>query len=245
MSNRSERFTAGPGWTSAAEPVFPAAGEVILLVASLDLPRERLERLLETFSPRERERYQSFAHEEHRFRWGAARGLLREVLGRATGREPARVGFRYAEHGKPHLDDGSLRFNISHSGGAALIALARVEVGVDIELPRPRRTDDLARRFFAPVEQERLFALEGESRRDAFFRLWTCKEAFLKATGEGFSRSLRSYEIDPSRGRVLWATGIPDAADRFSVHPLDPGGPYRAALVTEPRPTEIRKHRWP
>src|SRR5258708_7479358 len=94
MSSRSERFTAGPGWTSAAEPVFPAAGEVILVVASLDLPRERLERLLETFSPRERERYQSFAHEQHRFRWGAARGLLREVLGRATGREPARVGSR-------------------------------------------------------------------------------------------------------------------------------------------------------
>jgi 4'-phosphopantetheinyl transferase len=245
MVDPASRFNPGPQWAVASDALHPAPGEVVLLVASLDVPAERLERLLETFSPRERARYQSFAHQEHRFRWGAARGLLREVLGRATGREPARVGFRHAEHGKPHLDDGSLHFNISHSGGAALIALARVEVGVDIELPRPRRTDDLARRFFAPMEQERLFALEGESRRDAFFRLWTCKEAFLKATGEGFSRSLRSYEIDPSRGRVLWAAGIPDAADRFSVHPLDPGGPYRAALVTESRPTEIRRHCWP
>jgi 4'-phosphopantetheinyl transferase len=245
MVDPASRFNPGPQWAPAPDALHPAPGEAVLLVASLDLPRERLERLLETFSPRERERYRSFAHEEHRFRWGAARGLLREVLGRATGRGPARVGFRHAEHGKPHLDDGPLRFNISHSGGAVLIALARVEVGVDIELPRPRRTDDLARRFFAPGEQERLFALEGESRRNAFFRLWTCKEAFLKATGEGFSRSLRSYEIDPSRGRVLWAAGIPDAADRFSVHPLDPGGPYRAALVAETRPTELRKYRWP
>jgi hypothetical protein len=122
--------------------------------------------------------------------------------------------------------------------------LAQVEVGVDVELPRPRRTDAIARRFYAPGEIERLFAIEdAAARADAFFRLWTCKEAFLKVTGEGLSRSTRSYEIAPDRSRVLWATGILDAAVRYSVYPLEIGDPYRAAMVAEGR-VGLRRHRW-
>ena len=115
-------------------------------------------------------------------------------------------------------------------------------MGVDVELPRARRTDALARRFYAPGEQERLFALEEPARAHAFFRLWTCKEAFMKATGEGLSRSLRSYEIDPAQGRVLWATG--EDAARWTVHPLDPPAPYLAALVAE-GPAVVRRHLYP
>ena len=188
---------------------------------------------------------QSFAHEQHRFRWGAGRGLLREVLGAALGIDPAAVEFRYGAHGKPFVE--GLRFNISHSGGRALIALARVEVGADIELPRPRRTDDIARRFYAPGEVQRLFAIaDPAARTDAFFRLWTCKEAFLKATGEGLSRSTRSYEIDldVSGARLLWAKGIADAAQRYSVFPIDPGAPYRAAIVAEAPALSLRRLSW-
>ena len=125
-----------------------------------------------------------------------------------------------------------------------MIALAQVEVGADIELPRPRRTDDIARRFYAPGEIERLFAqADPEARQGEFFRLWTCKEAFLKVTGEGLSRSTRSYEIEllPDGGaRLLWARGIPDAADRYSVYPLDPGKGYRAAVVAESPKLAVR-----
>jgi 4'-phosphopantetheinyl transferase len=215
---------------------------VVLVLAPLDVGAERLSELLESFSPRERARYQSFAHEEHRSRWGAARGILREVLGRATGRAPAEIAFRYGAHGKPQIEGP--RFNISHSGGLALIALGQAEVGVDVELPRRRRTDDIARRFFSPGEKERLFALDDEPRYEAFFRLWTCKEAFLKATGEGLSRSLRSYEVDLPAARLLWATGIPDAGQRWSVHPLETGTSCRAALVAEGR-VMLRRYRWP
>jgi 4'-phosphopantetheinyl transferase len=141
-----------------------------------------------------------------------------------------------------------LRFNISHSGGRALIALAHVEVGADIELPRPRRTDDIARRFFAPGENERLFAISAlEARTDEFFRLWTCKEAFLKVTGEGLSRSTRSYEVElraDGSARLLWANGIPDAAARYSCYPLDPDAPYRAAVFAESAPLAVRLMRW-
>jgi 4'-phosphopantetheinyl transferase len=227
--------------------VKPRPGEVVAVVADLDVSPSRLAAMRATFAPREEARFLSFAHEEHRARWGAARGTLREVLGAALGVAPADVRIRYGEHGKPYVD--GLRFNLSHSGARALIALSvDCEVGADIELPRERRrTDDIARRFFTPGENARLFACV--DRKAEFFRLWCCKEAFLKATGEGLSRSTRSYEIEltGTTARVLWAKGIPDAATRFSVFPLDPGDGYRAAVVAEKFGDTLRisMRRWP
>jgi 4'-phosphopantetheinyl transferase len=233
-----------PDWIPMPGRPAPAPGEAVLVLAHLDVPRHRLEELRATFAPREEERFQSFATDALRSRWGTARGALREVLGAALGCDPREVGFRYGAHGKPQLAGSLLHFNISHSGAVAVIALAHVEVGVDVELPRPRRTDAIARRFYAPGEIERLFAIEdAAARADAFFRLWTCKEAFLKVTGEGLSRSTRSYEIAPDRSRVLWATGIPDAASRYSVYPLEIGDPYRAAMVAEGQ-AGLRRYRW-
>ena len=255
MIHAEDRFLPGPEWAPAGESVLPAGGELLLVVASLDVDEARRAQHLASFTPREVHRYQSFAHDSLRFRWAAGRGTLREVLGRAVGLPPREIAFGYGAHGKPTLHHGQqppgalLRFNLSHSGGSALIALLRGgEVGADIELPKGRRTDAIARRFYAEGENQRLFAIGDEAqRRDAFFRLWCCKEAFLKATGEGLSRSTRSYEIELAGGaaRLLWARDLPDAAERFSVHPLEPGGPYRAAVVAEGQGLSLRRLRWP
>ena len=231
-------------WLSAPEGIAPGRGEVVLVATNLDMDPGRLEALRATFSPREEERFQSFATDALRSRWGAGRGTLREVLGRVLSCAPSEVEFRYGRHGKPHVAASPVRFNISHSGALAVIALALAEVGVDVELPRVRRSDAIARRFYAPAEIERLFAeTNPAARADAFFRLWTCKEAFLKATGEGLSRSTRSYEIALGPPRLVWATGIPDAG-RYSVHPLDVGEPYRGALVAEMPGAALRQYRW-
>jgi 4'-phosphopantetheinyl transferase len=231
----------------------PSADEVIAVLADLAVAPQRLSALAAHFSDRERERAAKFAAGELRDRWSAARGTLREVLGRALGIAPGDAVLRYRAHGKPEVDPAcapgapALHFNLSHSGTLALIALAQVEVGADIENPRPRRTDDIARRFYAPGEQQRLFSLEGAARAEAFFRLWTCKEAFLKVTGEGFSRSLRSYEIEMASGRarLLWARGIPGAADLYSLFPLDPGSGYAAAIFAEGKGLSLRRYHWP
>ena len=167
----------------------PLPGEVSAVFADLAVTPGRLCQLTAGFTQRERQRAESFATDEWRDRWSAARGTLREVLGHALRIAPEAVALRYRRHGKPELDPdcaplaGELRFNLSHSGERALIALARVEVGADVERLKPRRTDDIARRFFVPGEQRRLFSLSPVEREQAFFRLWTCKEAFLKVTG--------------------------------------------------------------
>jgi len=254
----AEPATPPPGLVWAAPPTqpLPGPGEVLLFLAALDVTPDRLAQLRSTFSPREHARADKFAHDAHRFRWCASRGTLREILGAALGIPPAQVGFTAGAHGKPALHPScappgglELHFNISHSAGLALLALARAEVGVDIELPLARRrTDDLARRFYAPGEQQRLFAEpDAEARASYFFRLWTCKEALMKATGEGLSRPLGSYQIElqGDRARLLWAKGIDDAATRYSVHPLEPGQGYSAALVVEGQGLSLRQFRWP
>jgi 4'-phosphopantetheinyl transferase len=223
----------------------PEEGSLAVVTASLDVSDERRAALLSTFSPRERERYASFRHDEHRFRWGTSRGTLREVLGAASGLSPAEVRFSYGAHGKPAVAGSSLRFNLSHSGGLALIVLGHVEVGADVELPRARRSDDIARRFYTPGENQRLFAIEDKAARDdAFFRLWTCKEAFLKCTGEGLSRSTRSYDIEliAGRARLLSVQGL-DAA-KYSIHPVEVPEPYRAAVVAEGQNLGLRLAAW-
>jgi 4'-phosphopantetheinyl transferase len=241
-------------WPGPPGELLPRAGELVAILADLDLPPGRLRELTASLNDRERQRAATFATDEWRNRWSAARGTLREVLARVLRIAPRAVALRYRPHGKPELDPacapgaGELRFNLSHSGGRALIGLARVEVGADVEYLKTRRTDDIARRFFVPGEQERLFALAAAPEREqAFFRLWTCKEAFLKVTGEGLSRSTRSYEVElgPSGARILWAKGLDDAARRFSVHPLDPGNGYAAALVAEAQDLKLRRYRWP
>ena len=243
MRPPAPRFPAS--WKQPPERIAPEPAEVLLFATHLDVTPRRLDELRATFSPGEEQRFQSFATDALRSRWGTGRGILREVLGRALGCAPREVRFRYGAHGKPDLAGSPLRFNISHSGALAVIALAQVEVGVDVELPRPRRSDAIARRFYTPGEIERLFAQSDPERRaDAFFRLWTCKEAFLKATGEGLSRSTRSYEIAFSPPRLLWATVIPDASRRYSVHPVDVGDPYRAAVVVEASGVTPRTYRW-
>jgi 4'-phosphopantetheinyl transferase len=249
------RDTIAPmnSWPAPPAQPMPRPGEVIAVLADLAVTPDRLRQLTAAFTARESQRAASFAVDEWRDRWSAARGTLREVLGRALGIAPEAVALRYRPHGKPELDPacaplaGELRFNLSHSGDRGLIALARVEVGADVERMKPRRTDDIARRFFAPGEKQRLFALSAAEREQAFFRLWTCKEAFLKVTGEGLSRSTRSYEVEvgPDGARLLWASGVPDAAQRFSVYPLDPGNGYAAALFAEAQGLTLRRVRWP
>jgi 4'-phosphopantetheinyl transferase len=124
------------------------------------LPADRLPR-------DERERAAAIVRSEARRRWVAARWALREVLGRYLDRDPAAVGLRLGENGKPMLAEpgATLHFNLSHSGDRALIAISHeLEVGVDIQQMR---------------------RLRGPKRPAAFYAAWTRREAIAKCHGTG------------------------------------------------------------
>jgi len=250
-------------WPALTAPILPAPDEVLLVSAAIDLPAARLAGLRATFSPHERKRDARFATSELRDRWSAGRGLLRELLAAALGADPARLKFRYGAHGKPELEPASapaprdggppLTFNVSHSQGRALYALARGrEVGVDLEGIRERRSDGVANRFFAPAESAALRAIADEAdRRRAFFFVWSAKEAFIKATGAGLSQSMSSFVFElarvgappgsgPDEARSLLAPVAvrshrddAQAHQRWSVHPVSPAGGFSGALVAE------------
>jgi 4'-phosphopantetheinyl transferase len=189
----------------------------------------------------ERARADRFVFERHRHRFITCHAWVRIVLGRCLDRAPESLRFTAGPHGKPCLADAAadLRFNLSHSGERALLAVTRgQEVGVDIEQERTIATLDLARRFFAPSESQALEAMCASDRMPAFFRCWTRKEAFIKAIGHGFTCPLAGFEVslaDEDSPQLLRScTAVAGGLERWRIVsvPVEPG--YRAAIAAGP-----------
>jgi 4'-phosphopantetheinyl transferase len=206
---------------------------------------------LSRLSPDESRRASRFHFERDRRRFAAARGVLRELLGRYLGVDPSALVFSYGPQGKPALASPwkGLRFNVSHSGGLALLAFSTDhEIGVDIEQERPvPEMDSIAERHFSPRESAELRLLEERERRRAFFHCWTRKEAFVKAVGDGLSHALDAFDVTLAPGepaRLLRVAGDPEAGRRFRLEGLEPAEGFAAALAVLGRPTRVACFGW-
>lgn len=142
-----------------------------------------------------------FAQDRHRFL--VAHALLRSVLSLYADVPATAWHFESGTHGKPALVPAAMLpdvdFNLSHSGSHALLAVSTgcMLTGVDMEFHRPARNfHGLAQRNFAQSEVARLTGLEEMELAAEFYDIWTLKEAFVKATGEGLSRSLGDFWFD-------------------------------------------------
>lgn len=147
----------------------------------------------------------------HRERAKAARALLRACLSDVTGRAPQRLTFDVGPQGKPWLAGGGPSFSLSHSQERLLVAVAETgeDLGVDVELPAIPRRLDAAQRFSArPEEAVVLEALAEPAKTRAVLRLWTAKEAALKAIGTGLTQSMKCLALAPegleSLGLGFW-----------------------------------------
>ena len=119
-----------------------------------------------------------------------SRGYLRYVFSRKLGCDPQTIEFTTNAFGKPQLGEphqaSGLHFNVSHTDGIALIAVATVPIGVDIErLREVPAADGLVRRYFHEIEQHQFRSLAPSLRTAAFLKGWVCKEAVLKGIGCG------------------------------------------------------------
>lgn len=241
-------------WLEGPERPLLGDGEVHVWRSGLEPDAPTLRRLWEILSTDERQRADRFHFERDRGHFVAARGGLREILGRYTGATPQSLRFSYDSFGKPSLnveDDGTPpHFNVSHSGGVALYAVAAGRaVGVDIERVREDFAGlDIARNFFSPHEVAALSALPEGERATAFFDCWTRKEAYIKALGEGLSHPLHLFTVSLTPGRpaaLLRTDDDPEEAARWSLVELFPGEGYRAALAFEGELSSLRCWRWP
>jgi 4'-phosphopantetheinyl transferase len=172
----------------------PEIGVVDVWVASLDRPPALLPSLAELLSPDERDRADRFVRRHDRERFVAGRAFLRLLLSRLVGSESAALRFAYGPNGKPALEaPADLAFNLAHSGGLAVCAVAAGRSGLGVDVERVRPLGDLAgmaRAAFAPGEAARIVSLPEPERLLAFFDAWTRKEALLKALGRGLGRPL-------------------------------------------------------
>ena len=170
----------------------------------------------------------------------AARGWLRSILARYAGQAAERLVFTATTHGRPELAEPAgpapIRFNQSHSHDLTLIAVTRArDIGVDIE--RLRSSVEplaIADRFFALGEAAQLRALAPADRVPAFFRCWTCKEAFVKAVGQGLAYPLNQFEVRFAPGepcRLMRVHNSTDAASRWRLESLVPHPDYAGCLV--------------
>jgi 4'-phosphopantetheinyl transferase len=219
---------------------------LILLEDGVDLWRVDLEaiaadepRWQQVLSSDELTRAARYHFARDRQRFVAARAWLRTILAGYLRTDPNRLTFTYSQKEKPSLgpafDVSDVSFNVSHSGGIALLAFTRRrEIGVDVE--QIRRDSDLeaiARRFFSTHEQSQLAALPGDERTDAFFRCWTRKEAYIKATGDGLSLPLSQFDVSLAAGgnNALLATR-PDGSEagRWLLREVPAGPGYIAAV---------------
>ena len=216
-------------------PLAVGAGEVHVWQARLDTAS--VDELRDLLTPDERARADRYRHPKTGGQFAAARGLLRVLLGRYIGCPPAAVPITVRPDGKPEVGGpagDAVRFNVSHTDAVAVFALARSDVGVDVEAVRtPASADALVERFFAPTERAQYLALPGELRAAAFLRGWTCKEAVLKGIGCG-TRDLDRCVVDLDPRRPPRVVGPPATSAAWELTCWEPGPGFVAAVAYRP-----------
>jgi 4'-phosphopantetheinyl transferase len=207
--------------------------------ASLDPPARQLEGLLRVLSDAERSRAAQLCFDRDRRWFIAGRGVVRRILGSYLTILPDRLQFHASPTGRPALSasqGGGVEFSVSHSRGLILCAVTCDQrIGIDVE--RIRTLSSMActaERVLSPREHAVFQALAHEQRRAAFFRGWTRKEAYLKACGEGLSRSPDRVDVslppfEPARRLIV--DGDPGASSRWWLRDLAPAPGYVAALA--------------
>ncbi len=218
----------------------PQANQVHIWAAWLDASETVRAAYQKTLSTTELERAARFYFEEHRNRYIVAHGWLRQLLGAYLGLPAAVLEFEHEAKGKPSLAGAAkaseLQFNLAHCENLALIAVCHKNpIGVDVE--RVRRLDDaeqLVERFFSKREASRFRLVPAAQKSAAFFNLWTRKEAWLKATGEGIGHLLNRVEVsflpqEPARLLGL-PREFPDSST-WSLSDLTPCQGFAAAFA--------------
>jgi len=165
----------------------------------------RVEGFFPLLNAKEKTKAERFHFKKDRDKYIVSQVCLRLLLGAYLNLPANEVEFYEGAHGKPYLKQpNDFQFNLSNSHGCVIYAFTLShEIGVDMEYSlKVIESHKLAARFFTESESDQLAKLKGDALQQAFFNVWTRKEAFIKAIGEGLSFPLKDFEVsvkDPAR----------------------------------------------
>lgn len=201
---------------------------------------QHLAHAMTLLSNEEKRRCAAFHFDKHRIEFALSHAMLRLALSQYAPVRPDKWEFLTGQWGKPEIItpalDPPLWFNLSHTDGFAVCVAGRVRhLGVDVEnMNRKAPHQELAKRFFAPVEYEYLRALPRSLLREAFFRIWTLKEAYIKAEGKGLSIPLDSFHFrfsPQNPGDVTFESNGEPTPAMWSFFEFQPGLHYRTSVA--------------
>ena len=180
--------------------------EVDVFYYDLDDHAGESRRLYRLLSDDEKQRADRYRFDVHRHRFISSRGKLREILAQRGQCQAEDIRFEAGRYGKPCITAPAslkqLHFNASASGPTATVAIsAAFPLGFDIEqinYEKARDLDLIVKNQFTIQEQEWYRRHNPAERVQAFYTLWTCKEAYLKALGLGLSKGLDRFSVNAS-----------------------------------------------
>jgi 4'-phosphopantetheinyl transferase len=177
---------------------------------------------LDVLDDTERSRVARLAIPRTRIEYASAHALTRAMLSAASGEAPTAFRYEIGFKGKPRAFIGDrpldLHFNISHTDGLVAVAVSRhCELGIDVEAVDRSVDLAVADRYFFGAEADWLAVQPRDRQLESFLRLWTLKEAYIKATGRGLSQPLDEFwfDVDPPRIRFTPAIDDDERAWRF------------------------------
>lgn len=136
-----------------------------------------------------------FRNSARKQRFIVGRILLAKLLGQSVYVITAPGYIKYGDHGKPYLANHDYHFNITDSADTLVVAISKQPIGIDLESIRPIELKRI-RRAFTSDEQKYLDAIaDSQAQSKAILKLWTVKEAVLKAAGVGLSGGVRKVKI--------------------------------------------------
>lgn len=219
--------------------------------AQLGLPPDEVSRLSACLDDEERQRAARLRFQRDRDRFLASRGFLRHTLASYLDTPPAGVRFGYGAQGKPFLpEQPEICFNLSHTADLLVVAVATGhELGVDVEQVFSETVmNEVSGTVLSSPESVAFGRLDPAERREWFVRLWTRKEAYIKADGRGMSLPLDRIDVATRPGRVRLLGDVPDdwpVSRRWTIRELEVAPGYAGALVCEGMDWQVAYHDWP
>lgn len=243
-----------PPYRSLALPDWRGGREVVhVWQIGLDRPVVERQALEAWLSPAEQKRARDSYGEQACQRFIVARGMLRNLVGYYLQCDPHELQLVFGAYGKPEINPQqnkrALHFNLSHAEDMALFAFSwEREVGIDVEYLRPlAEAERIVARFFSEREQADFSRVPPDQKLVAFYAAWTRKEAYIKATGRGFSQSLRRLSVSllpDEPARLLSVAGEPAEVHRWHFQTFQPTAECVAALAVEGQGWQLAYQRW-